>query len=269
MTAARGRLLVLEGAEGVGKTTQVTRLVEALVARGERAVAFREPGGTPLGDAVRALLLSPDSEVAPRAEALLFMAARAQLLERVRALLAEGTTVVLDRFFLSTYAYQIVGRGLPADVVRAANALATGGLVPDRTAVLTCAPDVARARMLARGGLDRMEREDAAFHARVADAFAAALDPTWQRAHPEVGPVVRVEAEGTPETVTARLLAALGAPTDGTAAPHGAGTGGSAETFAPVPESDGGEDPAAPAAGRSGTSSDTLAPAGSAAPPAG
>jgi dTMP kinase len=117
--------------------------------------------------------------------------------------------VVLDRFFLSTHAYQIAGRGLPAGEVRAANALATAGLVPDLTVLLALDPAVARARMVARGGLDRMEREDAAFHARVAEAFLAAADPAWQRAFPEVGPVVQVDAEGAAAEVEARVWALL------------------------------------------------------------
>jgi dTMP kinase len=200
---------VLEGAEGVGKTTQVRRLADRLEAQGVACRSFREPGGTPLGDEIRALLLAPGAEVGSRAEALLFMAARAQLLERVEALLAEGVTVVLDRFFLSTYAYQIVGRGLPPELVRAANELATGRLVPDLTLLLSCDPDVARRRMLARGGLDRMELEEAGFHERVAAAFLAAADPAWQRRHPEVGPVVRVDADGTPDAVAGRVMGVL------------------------------------------------------------
>jgi dTMP kinase len=171
--------------------------------------AYREPGGTPLGDAVRALLLTPGGDVAPAAEALLFMAARAQLLAHVRERLAAGVTVVLDRFFLSTYAYQIAGRGLPPDAVRAANRLATAGLAPDLTVLLVADAAVARARMEARGGLDRMEQEDAAFHARVAGAFLAAAEPAWQRAHPEVGPVARVDAHGPADAVEARVRALL------------------------------------------------------------
>ena len=205
----RGRLLVFEGAEGVGKTTQVTRLVARIAGSGVACEHYREPGGTPLGDAVRALLLDPAGDVAPRAEALLFMAARAQLGAHVGARLRAGAWVVLDRFFLSTYAYQIAGRGLPADEVRAANALATAGLVPDLTVLLALDPAVARARMVARGGLDRMEREDAAFHARVGDAFLSAADPAWQRAFPEVGPVVRVDADGGAAEVEARVWALL------------------------------------------------------------
>lgn len=209
--AARGRLLVFEGAEGVGKTTQVARLVRHLAATGVSCEHFREPGGTPLGDEVRAMLLDPDNVVVPRAEALLFMAARAQLVARVNARLAAGVTVVLDRFFLSTYAYQIVGRGLPPDEVRAANRLATEGLVPDLTVLLVADPEVARTRMLARGDLDRMEREEASFHERVGSAFLAAVDPVWQRAHREVGPIARVDADGAPEIVEARVWALLAA----------------------------------------------------------
>ena len=207
--ARRGRLLVLEGAEGVGKTTQVRRLADQLEAQGIACRSFREPGGTPVGDEIRALLLAPGAEIGARTEALLFMAARAQLLDRVQALLADGVTVVLDRFFLSTYAYQIVGRGLPPELVQAANQLATGQLVPDLTLLLSCDLDVARQRVLARGDLDRMELEGAGFHERVTAAFLAAADPAWQRRHPEVGPVVRVDADDTPEVVEGRIMRVL------------------------------------------------------------
>ena len=212
--ARRGLLLVFEGPEGVGKTTQVQALVERLRRQGCVPVhAFREPGGTPLGDEIRALVLSQQHmAVAPRAEALLFMAARAQLVVHLQELLDEGAIVILDRFFLSTYAYQIVGRGLPEQEVRTANALAVAGLRPDLTVLLAFDDAaVARSRMLARGGLDRMEQESADFHARVTEAFLAAADPAWQRQHPEVGPVARIDADGAPEAVTERILAALGA----------------------------------------------------------
>lgn len=209
---ARGLLLVLEGPEGVGKTTQAAALARRLADAGLPVHAFREPGGTTLGDEIRTLVLRPDhGDVSPRAEALLFMAARAQLAETLRARLADGAIVLLDRFFLSTYAYQIAGRGLPAEDVRRANGLAVGDLRPDLTLLLTVPAERARARMLARGGLDRMEREDAAFHARVAAAFGEAAAPAWQAAHPEVGPVTAVDADGVPGEVTARLIAALAA----------------------------------------------------------
>jgi dTMP kinase len=204
----RGLLLVLEGPEGVGKTTQAAALLRALPS----TEAFREPGGTPLGDEIRSLLLSPDHvAIGARAEALLFMAARAQLVERIEARLAAGKTVLLDRFFLSTYAYQIMGRGLPVEEVRRANALAVGDLRPDLTVLLACEPSLARERMVARGDLDRMEQEGSDFHARVTAAFLAAADPAWQAAHPEVGPVARVDADGSPDEVTRRILDLLAA----------------------------------------------------------
>nr|WP_275834988.1 dTMP kinase [Roseisolibacter sp. H3M3-2] len=199
---------MLEGPEGVGKTTQVAALLRALPG----AEAFREPGGTPLGNEIRTLLLTPDDvKIGARAEALLFMAARAQLVERIESRLAVGVTVILDRFFLSTYAYQIVGRGLPVEEVRRANALAVGDLRPDLTVLLSCDLEVARTRMVARGDLDRMEREGPDFHARVTAAFLAAADPAWQAAHPEVGPVARVDASGPPAQVTGRIVDLLAA----------------------------------------------------------
>lgn len=207
--APAGRLVVFEGAEGVGKSTQVARFVARCAAAGVAAASYREPGATPLGERVRAILLDEPGPIEPPAEALLFMAARAQLLARVRADLAAGTLVVLDRFFLSTYAYQVAGRGLDEAGVRAANALATGGLVPGLTLLLTCAPAVTATRLAARGAPDRLEREGAGFHARVAAAFAGALDRAWQVAHPEVGPVVRVDADGAPDVVAGRVLDAV------------------------------------------------------------
>ena len=212
MTASSGRgiLVVFEGTEGVGKTTQVTRLVRRLEGAGIATDRFREPGGTPLGDQIRELLLDPAaSDIRPRAEALLFMAARAQLADRVRSRLHDGRVVLLDRFFLSTYAYQIAGRGLPADAVRQANALAVDDLVPDVTLLLACDLDVARARTASRGDLDRMEQESRDFHERVTLGFLAAADPSWQRAHPEVGPVVRIDAGDDVDTVGGRIEAAL------------------------------------------------------------
>jgi dTMP kinase len=105
----------------------------------------------------------------------------------------------------------VVGRGLPLEPVRQANRLAVGDLVPDLTLLLTGDPDAMAARVRARGALDRMERAGDDFHARVASAFADAADPAWQAAHPEVGPVARIDAGGTPEAVTARIVAALAA----------------------------------------------------------
>lgn len=206
-----GRLVVLEGPEGAGKSTQLRRLEAFLREARIEYSAFREPGGTPLGTEIRRMLLEPGSEIAARAEALLFMASRAQLVEReIRPALADGRLVLLDRFFLSTYAYQIAGRGLPEAEVRSANAFATGGLVPDLTLVLDLAPAEGLHRAGARGAHDRIERSGSDFHDRVARAFATYLTEAWQAAHAECGPIVRIDARGDEQTVFARILRALG-----------------------------------------------------------
>src|SRR3954466_6081642 len=145
----RGLLIVFEGAEGAGKSTQLRRLAECLGEAGRNVVAVREPGGTIVGDQIRRILLDPESDIVPRAEALLFMASRAQLVEReIRPALERGAIVLVDRFFLSTFAYQGDGRGLPEADLRAANAMATTGLVPDRTLLLTLPPEAGLARAI-------------------------------------------------------------------------------------------------------------------------
>ena len=208
-----GRLVVFEGVEGAGKTTQVRRLASALARANAPVLAVREPGQTPVGEGIRALLLDSVHEMTPRTEALLFMASRAELVERtIRPALAAGTTVIADRFFLSTYAYQAAARGLPEREVQAANALATGGLVPDLTILLDLPADEGLARAARRGAHDRMERAGADFHARVAEAFAGAADRAWQASHPEAGPIAVVDAVGSEDVVAARvweLVAAL------------------------------------------------------------
>jgi len=208
--AARGRLIVLEGGDGVGKTTQLPLVADALRARGLTVQTIREPGQTHVGQLVRALLLHRDSTISPATEALLFLSARAQVVaEIVAPTLARGEWVVADRFFVSTYAYQIAGHGLDDALVRSANALATGGLVPDLTVLLTLSPAAAEARRAARGVADRLERYGEAFDARVADAYAASVTPAWQAAHPECGPIVAVPADGAVAAITSQVLATI------------------------------------------------------------
>ena len=208
--AVRGKLIVLEGVEGAGKSTQVRRLVTWLEGEGRAVLAVREPGQTPVGDKVRTIVLHDPYEMAPRTEALLYMASRSELCERVvRPALASGTTVIADRFFLSTYAYQAAGRGLPEDEVRAANRFATGGLVPDLTVLLDLAPAEGLLRAAQRGAHDRIERASADFHARVAEAFAHSAGRAWQHAHPEAGPIVVVDGNGSEDEVFARVRHAL------------------------------------------------------------
>jgi dTMP kinase len=201
-----GRLIVLEGADGVGKTTQVERLVTRLREHGIPGMSFREPGGTPLGERIRGILLDLAGGVNDRAELLLFLAARSQLVPEVAKELSAGRTVVLDRFFLSTYAYQIAGRGLPEEDVRRINGFATLGRVPDLTVVLALPPEEARARA---GEGDRIERSGIDFYERVAGAFGMFLTKAWQREHPECGRIVGVDARGREDEVAERVWAAV------------------------------------------------------------
>ncbi|MDP9204966.1 MAG: dTMP kinase [Gemmatimonadota bacterium] len=207
---ARGRLVVFEGAEGAGKTTQIRILAERMATAGISSVAVREPGGTPVGDSIREILLHPEQEITAAGEALLFMASRAELVAReIRPSLANGAVVLLDRFFLSTYAYQIVGRGLPEAEVRAANSLATAGLVPDLTLLLDVSATHGLERADARGERDRMERSGAEFHARVGNAFREFTDPGWQHSHPECGPIKLIDGAGDEATVHKRIISTL------------------------------------------------------------
>lgn len=207
-----GLLIVFEGSEGAGKSTHVRRLTGLLERAGRDVVAVREPGGTPLGDEIRRLLLDPASDIEPAAEALLFMASRAQLVTSViRPALARGAVVLVDRFFLSTYAYQAAGRGLPLEAITGANELAVGELVPDVTLLLHLPTEVGMARATLRGAADRMEQSGSSFHARVASAFARFAESDWQQAHPECGHIVLVDATGDAATVAARVDSLLNA----------------------------------------------------------
>ena len=177
-----GLLITIEGLDGAGKTTLASGLALALRERGARAELLREPGGVAAAERVRELVKDSGLEVGARAEALLYAAARAQLVdERVRPLLSEGAVVILDRFVDSSLAYQGTGRGLGVEEVRAVNRFATGGLTPDRTLLLRVEPGLGRSRLAGRGGdRDRLEREGDEFF----DAIAAAYDEL-ARAEPE------------------------------------------------------------------------------------
>lgn len=162
--------IAFEGGDGAGKSTQVAALAGWLRARGREVVVTREPGGTELGVRIRELLLH-GGEVAPRAEALLFAADRAQHVAAVvRPASERGAVVLTDRYVDSSIAYQGAGRDLRAAEVARLSAWATGGLVPDLTVLLDVTPETGRARRHDRAE-DRMETEAAEFHARVRAGF--------------------------------------------------------------------------------------------------
>ena len=198
---ARGRFITFEGGEGCGKSTQVRRLKDALERDGVEVVLTREPGGTWLSEEIRRLIKDQTTDApCDRSELLLFLAARAQLVKNViRPALEAGKWVVSDRFSDSTLAYQGYGRGLPLDVLRAANDFACDGLKPDLTFLLDVAPDVAAARMRRREAAtnttaDRLERAGEEFHARLRAGFAELA-----KAEPER--IVTVDANGSVDEV--------------------------------------------------------------------
>ena len=204
----RGRLITIEGLDGAGKTTLAEGLAAALRARGIDVELLREPGGVELSERIRELVKDPALHVDPRAEALLYAAARAQLVaEELEPLLAEGRWVLLDRFVDSSLAYQGAGRDLGVEEIRRLNRFATGGLTPDRTLLLRIDPAVGRERIAGREA-DRLERAGEAFFAAVARAY-----DELAAAEPERFAVI--DARQAPEKVLADAVAALdvGAPT--------------------------------------------------------
>lgn len=200
----RGRFITLEGGEGVGKSTQLNRLAEAIRGRGHDVIVTREPGGSPGAEAIRHLLLEGEQDRwSPATEALLFAAARADHVEKtIRPALEAGSWVICDRFLDSSLAYQGGGSGVGEEAVRRLHAIGSGGLLPHRSLLLSLPDGAYRARFRDGGEGDRIGTRDADYHARVAAAFDAL-------AKAEPGRIRLVDAEGTPEEVTDRLLAAL------------------------------------------------------------
>lgn len=227
----RGVFVTFEGGDGVGKSTHIRYVANELRRAGREVVCLREPGGTGIGESLRAMVLDPDNgEISSEAELLMYEAARAQLVrEVIRPALERGAVVLCDRFSDSTIAYQAYGRGLPLDFVRRANAFATGGIVPDRTILLVLGNTrKSLARATGAGTGDRMEQAGEVFHSRVNRAFLklAKRDPKRIR-------IVRSSSsrKATAAAVAAELadiLTELSARAEGAtpsqpAAPHGEG----------------------------------------------
>lgn len=227
----RGVFVTFEGGDGVGKSTHIRYVANELRRAGREVVCLREPGGTGIGESLRAMVLDPDNgEISSEAELLMYEAARAQLVrEVIRPALERGAVVLCDRFSDSTIAYQVYGRGLPLDFVRRANAFATGGIVPDRTILLVLGNTrKSLARATGAGTGDRMEQAGEVFHSRVNRAFLklAKRDPKRIR-------IVRSSSsrKATAAAVAAELadiLPELSARAEGAtpsqpAAPHGEG----------------------------------------------
>ncbi|HMJ93304.1 MAG TPA: dTMP kinase [Allosphingosinicella sp.] len=203
---ARGRFISLEGGEGCGKSTQIRRLAETLRGRGLEVVETREPGGSPGAEAIRKLLLEGEAERwSAGTEALLFAAARGDhVAKTIRPSLERGAWVLSDRFLDSSLAYQGGAGGIGVERVRQLHDIGSDGFLPDRTLLLELPASAAADRAGARDveGSDRIGGRGESYHADVASAFAALADAEPER-------IRRIDASGSPEDVTSRLLAAI------------------------------------------------------------
>ncbi|MBU6248453.1 MAG: dTMP kinase [Xanthomonadaceae bacterium] len=201
---ARGRFISLEGGEGAGKSTLLAGLRDHLAGQGVDLVQTREPGGTPLGEALRAILLDPAMRgMSAESELLMMFASRAQLVrERIAPALEAGRWVLCDRFADASYAYQGGGRGQPMERIAALEAWACAGIAPDLTLLLDLPVADGRARAAGRGEADRIESEADAFFERVRATYRA-------RAAAEPGRFRVLDASAAPDRVLAAAIAAV------------------------------------------------------------
>ena len=195
----QGRFITFEGIDGAGKTTQIDALEAWLVSTGREVVRTREPGGTPLGEKIRAMLLNDDMDVT--AETLLFFASRAEHIARVIVpALARGAWVLSDRFTDATYAYQVGGKDFDPAKVEALEALVQGSLQPFRTILFDIAPEEAARRLAKARAADRFERESCDFFTRVREAYLHRAERSPER-------FVILDAAQSPQAITEELLA--------------------------------------------------------------
>ena len=168
----QGYFITLEGPDGCGKTTQLEFLADYIRSTGREVLTTREPGGVAAAEKIRQLLLDPKLKLAPRAETLLYLAARAEHIhEKIRPALNDGKVVICDRFTDSTLVYQGFVRGLDMDMLHQLSTLATDGLEPDLTLLLDGAPEKLLVRRVERGVQDRFENEGLAFQVKVREGF--------------------------------------------------------------------------------------------------
>ncbi len=201
----RGIFLSIEGTDGSGKSTQIAKIISYLQEKGKDVVLTREPGGTPISEQIREMLLdTANAKMTPLTEMLLYAAARAQhVQEKILPALAEGKIVLSDRYVDSSIAYQAYGRGL-GECVKTVNEIATGGLLPDLTIFLDLSPQegILRKSKEENHQMDRLEQEQAAFHERVYEGYLAACADAKNR-------VVRIDANKDVETVFSQIQAAV------------------------------------------------------------
>lgn len=196
--------ITIEGPDGSGKSTQARLLAETLRERGLPVLATREPGGTPVGEAVRDIVLHPNEMPAtPTTIALLYATSRSELVRTViRPALESGTSVVADRYADSTIAYQSYGLGVPLEVTRCLAEIATDGLKPDVTIYVDILPERGLERLAGRRGENWLDRESAVFHARVRNGYLQMMEE-------DPGRWLRVDGDAPPEEVHGAILRAL------------------------------------------------------------
>jgi dTMP kinase len=195
----KGLFITLEGPDGSGKTTQVSKVAEYLAQHHIDFIQTREPGGTRISDKIRGLILDPEhQEMHDLTEVLLYAASRAQHVhEKIIPALEQGKVVLCDRFVDASLAYQGFGLGVGEERVLQVNNIATSGLVPDRSYFIDVSPQVGRARMKARygdGNLDRIEQKDFTYHDRVREGFQHIFSNNTER-------IIRINGEQDPDTV--------------------------------------------------------------------
>lgn len=203
--ADRGLFITFEGTDGAGKTTHIQRLTADLRQAGYDVCLTREPGGTPISEQIRDMLLNPDhSEMAATTELLLYAASRAQhVSEVIKPALAAGKVVISSRFADATVVYQGYGRGLDLERIHRLNRIATDGITPEVTFILDLPVEIGLQRVQnSRGGLDRLEREKIEFHRRLRDGYQRIARQEPQR-------LKIIDAQVSPEQVYAQIQAVI------------------------------------------------------------